>query len=140
MSRSSIIDALIADNHLKSLGIEEDCILQGQGVDERPSGTNPFILINWGTEPRPAFGNVKSPRRVTIWAHIPWEVTNDMSKVDCILDGIENCLQNLEHAAGTDGFTVTCVRVLGRSQDMKDEELHTFCRWVTCEVLSRKDS
>lgn len=138
MSRSAIIEALYEDSGLTSLGVEQDSILQGQGLLERPTDRSPFILLNWQEQAQNPFGNVKAPRTLVVWVHYPSEVTNDYSKIDSILDRVENVLVGLEDVSGDDGHSVTCVRSTGRSSDLKDEGLQTFCRYAAFQVLSRK--
>ena len=134
-----MIDTLVSDVTLNGLGVTDDSLFQSRGLNERPKNQAPFVLVDWQEESRPPFGRVKPPRRVMVWVHWPSELTNDFSKIDTVLDRIETVLLNMEHVAGADGLTVTCVRATGRSGDLKDEGLQTFCRWGAFEVLSRKD-
>jgi hypothetical protein len=139
MSRRAVIDTLLADVTLNSLGVHSDSLFQSRGLDERPKNQAPFVLVDWQDQGGNIFDRVKPPRRVMIWVHWPSELSNDYSKIDTVLDRIENVLLDMEHVTGDDGYTITCVRATGRSADLKDEGLHTFCRWAAFEVLSRRD-
>lgn len=139
MSRSAIYNALAADVQLNAMGLTPETIKQGRGIDTRPSDTGLFALIRWEAEPAPVFGTVRPPRRLAVWVHLPAAVSNDFTRIDDALDRIETVLVAMEHVAGVDDSNiVTCVAAKGRSDDLKDEGLQTFCRWQAFEALSRK--
>ena len=138
MSREAIMTILTTDSGLNALNVNSNSVFQGQGMDERPASITPFVLVRWMDEDRPVFGTVKPPRRVMIWVHWPVELSNDYSKIDKVLDKIEDVLLDMQDVAGGDGYTVSNVSSAGRSPDLKDEGLQTFCRWAMFEVLSRK--
>ena len=137
MSRAAVVDTLMTAPGLNTLGLDSDSIFQAE-LEKRPLDAI-FAKIRWGVEGGYVFGTVKPPRRLMVYVHIPWEKTNDYTVIDDALEVVEDVLTGMEQVEGTDGYTVTCVRYTGRSEDLKDEGLQTFYRWAAFEVLSRKE-
>lgn len=138
MSRTAVFDALVNDQTLNSLGINENSVWQNYTLEERPIRKGPFIILRWGDSDRPQFGNVKNPVRLVIWCHYPIEETNDFTHIDNLLDACDGALSSLEDVAGVDGYAVTCVRATGRSGDLKDDGFQTISKNAGYEVLARK--
>lgn len=139
MSRAAVFEALTNDLTLNSLGIDSTTVFINYSLDEKPSVVGPFVILRWGNEDSPPFGDVRAPRDLTIWVHYPLELGPNFMMIDTRLDAIDDVLKNMEHVVGSDGQTVTCVRRTGRSGDLKDEGFQTICRNSAYQVLSRKD-
>lgn len=138
MSRVVVFEALTSNTDLNSVGIDEDSIFHNYSLEERPITGGPFIILRWGEMDRPPFPNVKSPVRLTLWAHWPLEETNDFTRVDHIIDTCDKVLESVSNVSGTDGYTVTCIRSLGRSGDFKDDGFQTITKNSSYEVLARE--
>ena len=63
MSRRAVIDTLLADVTLNSLGVHSDSLFQSRGLDERPKNQAPFVLVDWQDQGGNIFDRVKPPRR-----------------------------------------------------------------------------
>lgn len=140
MSRNAIYQALINDPTLNSMGIDDTTVFVNYGLDRKPSVLGPFVILRWENEEQNPFGDVRSPRILTVWVHYPLELGPNFLMIDSRLDAIDKVLLNLEHVAGVDGQTVTCVRATGRSGDLKDEGFQTIVRNAGYQVLSRVTS
>lgn len=138
MSRTAVFEALIGDEDLNDLGIDEDSVFHNYTLEERPVSHGPFMILRWGDSDRSPFIGVKSPVRLTIWVHYPIEETNDFSKIDRLFDLCDVTLEKMNGEIGIDGYTVTCVRSTGRSGDLKDDGFQTISKNASYEVLSRK--
>lgn len=139
MSREAIFNALASDSVLNGFGITEDSIFHNYSIEERPIQAGPWLNLRWGSQDRPPFEEVKAAELLDIWVNWPMELTNDFTKLIKILDQIDNILGDLRDAAGSDGYTVSFVRILGRSSDMNDPGFNTIAKTGSYEVYSRKD-
>lgn len=138
MSRTAVYNALVTDQTLNDMGIDETTVFVNYSLDKKPSVVGPFVILRWENEEQAPFGRVQSPRVLTIWVHYPLELGPNFVMVDARLEAIDNVLLAMEHVTGTDGQTVTCVRATGRSGDLKDEAFQTICRNSAYQVLSRE--
>lgn len=143
MSRTAVFDTLVNDSDLNALGIDENSVFQNWNLEKRPIAQGPFVILRWETTDPPVFrdadaGDVKSAVRLTLWANYPLEMTNDFSKLDNLLDLCDGALGRLRDTAGTDGYTVTCVRAMGRSSDLEDDGFQTITKNSGYEVLARR--
>lgn len=139
MSRVVVFEAIASNEELNSLGIQESSIFHNYSLEERPITGGPFIILRWGEMDRPPFPEVKSPVRLTLWAHWPLEETNDFTRIDRLIDICDEALESIVDTSGSDGYTVTCVRSLGRSGDFKDDGFQTISKNSSYEVLARKN-
>lgn len=144
MSRAAVFTALTTDPDLIEMGIDEDHVFPNYSMDGRPSDGK-FLILRWEestfnsqTYTGMRNGMKRAPRVLTVWAHQPLEISNDFGEIDEILSRVEDVLSELEHVAGADGYTVTCVQPNGKSRDLKDDAFNTICRTSTFGVLSRK--
>ena len=144
MSRAAVFDALSGDTALNALGISEDTIFPNFSSDTRPVGNGAFLILRWEestlysqTYTGMQNGLNRAPRVLTVWAHIPIEVSTDFVRIDQILDSVDEVLLPMEHVEGSDGMTVTCIRPSGKSADQKDEGYNTITRNAAYGVLSR---
>ncbi len=138
MSRNAVYQALVNDPVLNSMGIDETTVFVNYSLDKKPDCTGPFIVLRWENEDQSPFERVRSPRVLTIWVHYPLELGPNFRMIDARLDAIDDVLLAMEHVAGADGETVTCIRQTGRSGDLKDEGFQTIVRNVGYQILSRK--
>jgi len=81
---------------------------------------------------------VKEPVRLYISAHMPIEVMDDFSYIDHILDACDSALRPMWDIVGEDGYTVSQIRVCGRSADVKDQGFQTITKNAAYQVLSRR--
>lgn len=144
MSRAAVFDALVNSAALNDLGIDENSVFHNYNLEQRPiSYAGPFVILRWETSDPPVFrdsdaGDVKSPMRLTIWANYPVEMTNDFARLDNVLDLCDSALAGLRDTEGTDGYTVTHVRAMGRSSDLQDDGFQTITKNSGYEVLARR--
>lgn len=140
MSRAAVLSALRSDEELSELVAPEN-ILTNYSLEGRPSNLEPgaFIILRW--EEENTSSSVPSvTRTLTVWAHYPAEKSTDYSRLDSIMGVVKKILTGLEHVAGQDGQTVTCVEYNGASPDLKDDAFNTISRNSTFRVLSRATS
>lgn len=141
MSRAAIYDAALADSRLVALGLDEDSLLVNYDGEQRPVDRM-FIVMGWGTDEIAMKGDddlfIRRYKTVTFWVHLYREDTTDFSRLDRILDILDDIYLNMVHVQGTDGYTVTTVESAGRSRDMRDDAYQTICRSVSYRILSRE--
>jgi len=145
MSRAAVFDAIANDTILNSLGINNLTVKTNHTFTDRPNFDGPFIVLRWEestiysqTYTGMRNGLDRAPRTLTVWTHIPKEVSDDYTRIDTILDRIDAIFDGMEHVIGSDGYTVTNIRKSGRSGDLNDDELGTIVRNAAYGVLSRK--
>lgn len=137
MSRAAVLSALRYDNDLADF-VEPQNIIVNYSQEGRPSNLAPeaFIILRWEeTSTNPGVDSVI--RVLTVWAHYPAEKSTDYSRIDEILTNVKRILTGMEHVAGVDGYTVTCIEYQGDSSDLKDDAFNTISRNSTYKVLSR---
>lgn len=137
MSRVAVFETLAEHPGLNSLGISQDRIFPNYTMEERPVPTGPFIILRWGNQADMKFQTTKNVVYLNVWVHIPWNVTDDFSIIDNMLDNVDMALKPMWDVPGADGYTVTCVRVMGRGPDIKDAGFETITKNAAYEVLSR---
>lgn len=142
MSRAAFFDIITTDPELNSIGINDDTVFHNYSNEERPSDTTPFIILRWGVQQRPRWADpdfvVKSPENLTLWVHWPRELTNDYTKLNKILDRIDEVSRNVSDMPGSDGYTLSFVHIGDRSGDFLDSGFHTIAKNAAYEVHSRK--
>ena len=137
MSREAVYETLANSAGLNSLGIQGNRLFPNWSLEERPVPEGPFIILRWGAMDDTRWQTVKEPVRLTIWIHIPVEVSDDFSILDNILDACDKSLRKMWDVVGADGYTVSQVRVGGRSGDIKDNGFQTITKSGTYQVLAR---
>jgi hypothetical protein len=142
MSRVGILQALRNYAPLTAL-VPANNIYPNYSRDEPPSKTAPFIIIKWQesmnftqTYTGMSNGLDRAPRVLLVQAHIPKEKSTSFSRIDKILDRIDEALLPLEQVADGKGKTITCVRKAGRGSDLFDEGYNTITRQATYGVLT----
>lgn len=135
MSRTAVYQAIITDEDLNDLDIDEDTVFPNYTKDESPVRGKPFLILRW--EERPMRGNLQGPQILTVWAHWPKEDSTDYSKLDEILKRITDVLVAMEHVNGGDGNIVTSVRFTGYGRDLLDPGYQTITKNSAFEVQFR---
>lgn len=137
MSRVAVFETLATSPELAEFGITRERIFPNWSREERPVPTGPWIILRWGGISNTLWQTVKEPQRLMIWVHIPIEITNDFSLVENILDACDTTLARMWDVEGEDGYTVTGVRIGGRSNDFKDNGFQSITKNGSYEVLYR---
>lgn len=142
MSRAAFFEALVNDHQLNSIGVNNDTVYHNYSSEERPSDTTPFIILRWGVRQRPRWSDpdlvVNSPENLTVWVHWPRELTNDYTKLNGILDRIDEVSREIRDIPGSDGYTLSFVHIGDRSGDYLDAGFHTIAKNAAYEIHSRK--
>lgn len=136
MSRAVVLDAILGDSVLQSMGFTESNVRPNFDDDQRPSDEM-FMHLNWGQQ------NIdpqirRGPRDLTIWVHMYREWSTDYARIDDVLDRLDNLLGDIVDTAGADGESVTTIDIGDKSRDLKDGGYKTLCRSASYKVLSRK--
>ncbi|AYN57965.1 tail terminator [Mycobacterium phage Fowlmouth] len=137
MSRAAVFDAITSDSNLNSVGLNADTVFHTWSSDERPVSTGAFAMLRWGTQGAPYWQQVKAPVNLMIWIHYPEVVTNDYGKIDKILDRIDSVLSAQRDVVGSDGYTLSFVRLGGRSADLVDDGFSTITKYAAYQVFYR---
>lgn len=137
MSRAAVLSALRSDSDLIEI-IAPSNIITNYSSEGRPSNLDPgpFLILRW-EEVTSNLAGSSLTRVLTVWAHYPAEKSTDYARLDEILKIVRSALTSMEHVAGQDDYTVTCIEYQGESSDMKDDAFNTISRNSTFKVLSR---
>lgn len=142
MSRAAFFEALVSDPSLNLIGIDDGTVYHNYSSEERPSDTTPFIILRWGVRQRPRWSDpdlvVNSPENLTLWVHWPRELTSDYTKLNMILDRVDEVSRNISDLPGSDGETLSFVHIGERSGDYLDSGFHTIAKTASYELHSRK--
>ena len=140
MSRAALYDSLVADPVLNGMGLNDDTIFHNYSSEERPSDATPFVILRWGSLGAPIWQAEKErgPEQLTIWVHWPKELTVDFTKLNVILDQIDDTLRDLRDVPGVDGYTLSFVTIGERSGDLLDDGFNTITKNAGFQVYSRK--
>lgn len=138
MSRAAFFDALVGNPELNGYGINEDTVFHNWSNEERPTDNTPFVILRWEDEAKPIWGSERErgPRNLTLWVHWPLQVTNDFSKINAVLDKIDDVVVDLRDVAGSDGYTLSFVQLGGRSPDLVDDGFETITRNASYQIYS----
>lgn len=130
MSRAAFFDAIAQDSTLNGLGINNATVFHNWAKEERPTATGPFVCLQWANEAKPVWGSEpeRGPRELTAWVHVPLEITNDFNEVTAVMNAIDAVADGLRDVAGSDGYTLSFVRLGGRSGDLTDDKMNTITR------------
>jgi hypothetical protein len=129
-ARAAVWQLISGDTTLNALGIVQANTYTTNSVDNPE--TKPFVIIRFETVTA-AFGQIGA-QNMSIWAH---DERGDYSRIDQILQRIQDILTNAVHVAGNDGFTLSSSRYQGTSDDLWDDGYRTITRYSTFSVLSR---
>lgn len=130
MSRAAMYHLLSTDGVLNALGIQPATVYQTNTVDNPE--VKPFIVVRWET--KTVSFEKHGPQNVAVWAH---DDRGDYSRIDNILERVQDILIGAEHILGTDGRILTCARYNGTSDDLWDDGYQTITRYCTFSVISR---
>lgn len=136
MSRAAFFDALVSDSELNGFGFNSDTVFHTWSNEERPTNNTAFAILQWGTEAAPLWGGEieRGPRQLTVWVHFPKELTTDFDKVNVVLDRIDAVARELRDVVGEDSYTLSFVKVGGRSGDLLDDGFNTITRNGSYEI------
>lgn len=140
MSRGAVDTAILASNYLIALGFDEESVLINYDGDERPNDKM-FMVLHWGDEVpalRSGDGDTRNLRPLTIWVHMYREFSTDYTRIDALLNILDDIIMNLVHVPGEDGYTMTLAEKNGRSRDLRDRTYETICRSISYRILSRE--
>lgn len=137
MSRAAVFDALVGDVELNSI-VPSANVFPNYSRDESPGRGEPFIILRWGPDEVPKFDRGNHTRDCTVWAHLPNELGSDFTLLDTILERVQEILEGLEHAPGSDGYTVTNIKWQGSGSDNQDDGYSTTSRNAIFTMLSRR--
>lgn len=130
MSRAAFFNALVSDPTLNGYGFNDNTVFHNWSNEERPTNASAFAILRWGDEGAPIWGSEpeRGPRQVNVWVHFPAELTTDFDKVNRVLDRIDAVARELRDAPGEDNYTLSFVKVGGRSGDLVDDGFNTITR------------
>ena len=140
MSRTAFFTSITGHADMNTLGINDDTVFHNYSLEERPVDNGPFIILRWGEDAGLAWGSEKlrSPTQLTAWVHYPIKLTNDYGKIITILDKMDDIIFDLRDVVGTDGYTLSFVKIGGRSTDLLDDGFETITKTASYEVHSRR--
>jgi hypothetical protein len=132
--RAAVFELLTTDSVLQDLwGIDEETVFANAELDVAPRDRH-FLVLRWGEE-TVAFGDVGS-EILTIWAHVPRQMSTDYVSLLAILYRVRDLLRNATHVVGADGI-LTTAKYNGLSPDFNDETLKTLSKNVAFTVVSK---
>lgn len=129
-ARASIYQMISDDPVMHGFGIGTDTVYASGAVDNPQA--KPFVIIRFGVK-SVEFGKVGS-QNVDIWVH---DIAGDYSRIDKILNRIQELMIDAVHVVGLDGVTLTSARYISTSDDLWDDGYRTITRFSTFETASR---
>ena len=132
---SAIFRALADDSELNELGIDENAIFPDYSMEVAPR-KGVFLIPRWGNQDVTR-GIRLGPDILTVWAHVPQEITTDYGVLNNVLDRVKWVLTGLEHVDGEDGWSVTSVLYTGRGGNLYDPGFKTITKNSAFRVLLR---
>lgn len=132
--RAAIYQLVTLDPELNAYGINDQTTFTTNATDTPPRN-GPFLTINISDGPK-AFGKTGA-KEVTIWAHMPKELTRDYGMIDMILLRCKEIMANVTQEDGADGWTLTAATWRGDSGDLFDDGYSSLARNSTFRVASR---
>ena len=137
MSRAAVFDAIISDPTLNGYGLNDATVFHNWSTEERPTNTGPFAILKWGAQNAPYWQTVRAPVPLEVWVHFPEILTNDYGKIDKVLDRLDEVLSAQRDVVGSDGYTLSFVRLSGRSGDLPDDGFSTITKNAGYQVFYR---
>lgn len=141
MSRAAVLDAILADSRLITLGFNASNVLSNYDGEQRPLDANMFIVLRWEVQDVSMSGDdgrvTRGVRHFSVWVHMLREWSTDYSHIDQVIEILDNILTNMINVSGRDGMTLTLVEPEGRSRDLRDDGYQTLCRQISYKMLSR---
>lgn len=143
MSRVGILKALRQYAPLTAIVPAQNIIPNNANPKFVPPKKQPFIILSWQestiysqTYTGMSNGLDRAPRVLAVNVHIPREFSTSYTKIDKILDKVDDAITPLEHVPDGEGKTITCVRKAGRGRDLIDEGYNTITVSATYGVLT----
>lgn len=131
-----VLDAILANEDLQGIGFNDDNVKVNYDGDQRPSDKM-FMSLLWGqktVDPRIKRG----PTDLTIWVHMYKGFSTDYTRIDDVIEVLDDVLTNIIDTAGADGRTVSQIEEGNKSRDSRDSGYETLCRSASYKVFSRK--
>ena len=100
-------------------------------LEQRPD-TVPFVVYVIGLQDR-GIGNVRRTT-VELWVH---DEVGDYTRIDDVLDSVEDRMEELENLEGF-GYRILTAEWQGRSGDLSDDALRTSTRNASFRVVGRR--
>ncbi len=140
MSRAAFFTSITSDDDLNDLGINDNTVFHNYSLEERPVDNGPFVILRWGEDAGLSWGSEKlrAPVQLVAWVHYPIKLTNDYGKLVNILDKMDDLIFDMRDVAGVDGYTLSFVKIGGRSADLLDDGFETIVKTASYEVHSRR--
>lgn len=135
MSSAAVYEALSNDSLLNELGIDGDGIFSNYASTTVPREGR-FVVLRWGNQ-QFSHAAKTGPTYLTVWVHQPDQMGSDYTIVNKIHARISAVLQNLEHALGDDGVSVTSIVFDGLGGELYDPGFSTITRNAGYRVLLR---
>lgn len=136
MSRAVVMDAILADPTLSTMGFNADNVKANFAGEQRPSDKM-FMSLNWGQHTIDRRIN-RGPRDLVVWIHMYRGFSTDYSHIDTAIIALDNALLDITDTPGADGYSVNQIEAGDKSRDLKDSGYDTLCRSVSYKVFSRK--
>lgn len=138
MSRTAFFELLVTDVTLNALGINRDTVFHNWTLEQRPTDSTPFIVLQWGGNDRILWQSHRPAEQLKLWVHWPVEFSNDHTKLNAILDAIDAATKQMHDTPGSDGYTLSFVDIGGRSGDFLDDGFNTISKNATYELHQRR--
>lgn len=144
MSRAVVYSMLTTDVRMTDLGFHADPqanVIVNYDGEQRPPITitsdNPmFLVIRWLNEDFDPMMK-RGPRHFDIWLHMAREFSTDYTRIDDVIEVLDDVLTNILDTPGADGRSVTTIEQEGRSMDLQDDIYQTVCRQASYKMISR---
>lgn len=130
--RGLIYDSIVGDSILIGLGINDNSLFQGHGVDT-PS-VRPFAVIIFGiNDPGPHPQSTTTLHRVTVWVHDQPAAYD--RRINPIIKRIRAVISEIRGLSDGNGATIHQTRWLGDSEDLFDVERDTIVRTTSYTLV-----
>jgi hypothetical protein len=96
-----------------------------------------FLCLRW-EEQTLDFGSIGA-ETLTVWAHVPREISTDYVPLARILGRVRDILLDAEHVAGEDGV-LSCAKFNGMSGDFNDSILKTITKNAAFSVVANRST
>lgn len=127
MGRAAVYRALADDAQLAELC--QGGVYDNYTLESSPTRAAQFIVTRWGAGFR--------TRDLEVYVNRPTELGPDMTALDRAVQRVKEIISAMEHASGSDGYTVTATRYVGIGRDGYDPGYETWVRSIEFTILSR---
>jgi hypothetical protein len=141
MSRAAVLSLLRTDTTLATL--EPGIVVNPEySLDQRPSGTAPYITVCWRTTDFAAEIQDNGADHFELWVHLPIKLGTDFGRVIAIIDRCDDIFKQVVEdgspVVGADGRQLDYIGFEGRGIDFTDEGPQTICKSASYYALSSK--